>query len=178
MTTARKPLAEYLTSAYPFTTVADDAGYFVSFPDLPGCMTQVERLEHVGVMAAEILKLWLETAYEQGLEIPEPSAPSHYSGKFVVRLPRSLHRRLAESAAQEGVSLNQYATTLLAAGDAVAAVQVRLDRVEQEIHLAQDQLRTTFRGSSSAPEQSTPRVVGIKRPTAGGDGPPRAGTGL
>jgi len=57
MTTTRKPIAEYLASFYPFTTVADDAGFFVSFPDLPGCMTQVERIEDVGVMAAEILKL-------------------------------------------------------------------------------------------------------------------------
>lgn len=31
-----------------------------------------------------------------------------YSGKVLVRLPRSLHRRLSEAAAIEGVSLNQY----------------------------------------------------------------------
>lgn len=151
MITTRKPLAEYLETAYRFTTVPDDnAGFFVSYPDLPGCMTQVERIEDVGTMAAEILTLWLETAYEQGLEIPEPSAPSHYSGKFVLRLPRSLHRSLVESAEQEGVSLNQYATTLLAAGDAMAAVQRRLDRFEQELDLLNDRLRTTFTNIPSA----------------------------
>lgn len=32
-----------------------------------------------------------------------------YSGKFLVRVPKSLHKRLAEEAALEGVSLNQYA---------------------------------------------------------------------
>lgn len=162
--TTRKPLAEYLASAYPFTTVADDAGYFVSFPDLPGCITQVERIEDVGVAAAEILKLWLKTAYEHGLEIPEPSAPSKYSGKFVLRLPRSLHRSLAESAAQEGVSLNQYAATLLSAGDAMAAVQRRLAQVEQEIALLREGLQIISNGGSSASEQPALREVGTKRP--------------
>src|SRR3712207_2112330 len=106
-----KSLADYLTAPYPFNAVADpDGGIFVSFPDLPGCMTQVELIEDVGAAAAEILKLWLETAYEQGIDIPDPSRPVQYSGKFVLRLPRSLHRSLAEAAEREGVSLNQYAT--------------------------------------------------------------------
>ncbi|PJB49768.1 MAG: hypothetical protein CO103_04155, partial [Chloroflexi bacterium CG_4_9_14_3_um_filter_45_9] len=37
-------------------------------------------------------------------------------GKFMVRIPRSLHRTLAHAAKQEGVSLNQYIGSLLAAG--------------------------------------------------------------
>jgi predicted HicB family RNase H-like nuclease len=32
-----------------------------------------------------------------------------YSGKFVVRIPKKLHARLAIEADKEGVSLNQYA---------------------------------------------------------------------
>ena len=31
-----------------------------------------------------------------------------YSGKLVLRIPRSLHKQLKEQAAVEGVSLNQY----------------------------------------------------------------------
>ena len=31
-----------------------------------------------------------------------------YSGKLVIRIPRSLHKSLKEAAAAEGVSLNQY----------------------------------------------------------------------
>ena len=77
----------------------------------------------------------------------------------MLRLPRSLHCSLAESAEQEGVSLNQYATTLLAAGDAAAAVQRRLDHLEQEIHLFHDHLRTTFSGGPSTPELPALRAV-------------------
>ena len=42
--------------------------------------------------------------------------PRTYSGRFVQRIPRSLHMRLARRAESEGVSLNQLATTLLAEG--------------------------------------------------------------
>lgn len=128
-TTTRKPVSDYLTAPYPFNVVAEsDGGYFVSFPDLPGCMTQVERIEDVGSIADEIRELWLETAYEQGLDIPEPASPAQYSGRFLLRLPRSLHRTLAESASREGVSLNHYATVLLARSDALSTQERRLDQ--------------------------------------------------
>ncbi|MCA1670005.1 MAG: type II toxin-antitoxin system HicB family antitoxin, partial [Thermomicrobia bacterium] len=50
-----------------------------------------------------------------------------YSGKFNLRLPRSLHRKLAESADQEGVSLNQYAMQVLARGDAQTKIERHLE---------------------------------------------------
>ena len=39
-----------------------------------------------------------------------------YNGKILVRIPRSLHRKLVETARAEGVSLNQYALHLLSRG--------------------------------------------------------------
>ena len=136
--TTQKSLDDYLALAYPFHVLADpDGGYVVIFPDLPGCITQVETLDEVGPMAREISTLWLETAYEQGLEIPLPSYPQEYSGKFNVRLPRSLHRSLAEAAEQEGVSLNQYIVGLLSRRDAQARLERRLDALERHIGAAQ-----------------------------------------
>ena len=44
--------------------------------------------------------------------------PVEYSGKFNVRLPKSLHQALSESAERDGVSLNQYVVMLLARGEA------------------------------------------------------------
>jgi predicted HicB family RNase H-like nuclease len=43
-----------------------------------------------------------------GDPLPEPLSKRIYSGKFVVRMPGSLHRKLAREAAQQGVSLNQW----------------------------------------------------------------------
>jgi predicted HicB family RNase H-like nuclease len=52
---------------------------------------------------------WLETKLANGFPVPEPIDEGQYSGKFVLRLPKSLHARLAMEAEKEGVSLNQYA---------------------------------------------------------------------
>jgi antitoxin HicB len=130
-TSTRKPLDYYLGLAYSFKVVADpDGGYVVLFPDLPGCMTQVESLEELPAMVDDVRIGWIETEYERGMEIPLPSYPQEYSGKFNVRLPKSLHRSLAEEAKAEGISLNQYVVALLSRGDAQARVETRLERIE------------------------------------------------
>jgi predicted HicB family RNase H-like nuclease len=50
-----------------------------------------------------------------GEAVPEPLADKHYSGEFRVRIPPQLHRSLALTAAEEGVSLNRLASAKLAA---------------------------------------------------------------
>jgi predicted RNase H-like HicB family nuclease len=134
VSTKRRSLDEYLALQYPFNVVADkEGGYVILFPDLPGCMTQVERIEEVPAAAEEIRTLWIETEYEEGEDIPLPSYPEEYSGKFNVRLPKSLHRSLVEAANREGVSLNQYVVTLLARGDALWRIESQLDGVSRSI---------------------------------------------
>lgn len=72
--TDRKPLSYYLGLKYPFDVVAEpEGGYVILFPDLPGCMTQVESFAEVGPMAEEARNLWIETAYDHGITIPQPS---------------------------------------------------------------------------------------------------------
>lgn len=66
-------------------------------------------------MIEDAKRSWLATALEEGIPIPEP-VPEDYSGKLVVRMPRSLPKRLAEMAAKESVSLNQYIVYTLARG--------------------------------------------------------------
>jgi len=110
----REPLSHYLNLAYPYTVIKDDEAFFVEFPDLPGCMTQVEDAADIGAMAEEIRILWIETEYERGATIPEPVTNANCSGKFVVWLPKSLHRELMQAAEREGVSLNACVTYLLA----------------------------------------------------------------
>ncbi|MCZ7673548.1 MAG: type II toxin-antitoxin system HicB family antitoxin [Chloroflexi bacterium] len=45
--------------------------------------------------------------------VPEALATKKYSGKFMVRVPPNLHRRLALEAAESGISLNRLASTKL-----------------------------------------------------------------
>ena len=91
-----------------------EGGWFVRVKELRGCMSDGDTPEEAATMIQEAMELWLEVALEEGVPIPEPRPESDYSGKFVVRVPRSLHRELVETAEQEGVSLNQYINVTLA----------------------------------------------------------------
>jgi predicted RNase H-like HicB family nuclease len=132
--TAKRSLEEYLALDYSLDVIADpDGGYVLAYPDLPGCMTQVETIDEVPAAAKEIRELWIETQFEDGYPIPLPSYPDEYSGKFVLRIGKSLHRRLAESAKREGVSLNAYAAALLDRNDALARVEGSLERLDARL---------------------------------------------
>lgn len=49
----------------------------------------------------------------QGENIPQPLAAKDYSGKFLVRVPPEVHRRLTVEAAETGVSLDRLVSTKL-----------------------------------------------------------------
>lgn len=118
----RRPLKHFLALEYPFRVDADpDGGWVIHFPDLPGCLSQADSPDEIGPMAEEARQLWIETEYGAGRDIPLPSYPEEFSGKFNLRLPKSLHRQLAEAAERESVSLNQYAVMLLSRGLTSAA---------------------------------------------------------
>ncbi len=58
-------------------------------------------------------QLCVETVYDSGRYIPIPTTETDYSGKLLLRMPKYLHRRLAETSSREGVNLNQYILFLL-----------------------------------------------------------------
>ena len=132
--TVRPTLEEYLEREYPFNVIADpDGGYVIVFPDLPGCMTVADDVDEIGPMAEDARRAWITTAYHRGMDIPAPSYPEEYSGRVNVRLPRSLHRRLAERAAYEGVSLNTLVISLLERSLAALPSDERLRRIEEQL---------------------------------------------
>lgn len=92
----------------------DGSGYTAEIPDLPGCITCADTLDEVWALIEDAKQGWLELALADGDPIPEPVLEEQPSGKFTVRVPRSLHRKLSEEARREGVSLNQFVTVALA----------------------------------------------------------------
>ena len=90
-----------------------DGTYFAEIEELPGCMTEADTKEDVLEMLEDAKEAWLETALERNIVIPEPSE-DEFSGKFNVRVPKFLHRKLAYRAKSEGVSLNTLISTTLA----------------------------------------------------------------
>ena len=111
-------LEHYLTVPYAVRVYRepDGSGFTAEIPDLPGCITCADTLDEVWALIDDAKRGWLELALADGDPIPEPAPPleDQPSGKFTVRVPRSLHRKLSEEAHREGVSLNQFVTVALA----------------------------------------------------------------
>ena len=101
----------------------EGGGWLASFPDLPGCMGDGATPEAAIADAYEAAAAWLTVAQTQGDAIPQPSAGGE-SGRFVARLPKSLHTRLVARAEQEGVSMNTLVVALIAQGVGGAAAQL------------------------------------------------------
>ena len=97
-------------------TGAEGGGYFAEIPDLPGCVGDGDTPEAAIRDVRAAAREWTEEARRLGRPIPSHAGDSAFSGKWVQRVPRSLHRRLAERARREGVSLNTLAATLLSEG--------------------------------------------------------------
>ncbi len=77
-------------------------------------MTEGATREEALANLDDAMATWIEVQLEDHETIPEPLAADDFSGKFLVRVPKSLHRDLARRADREGVSLNQYVSTTLA----------------------------------------------------------------
>lgn len=107
----------YNGSAYREVIETDPAGGYVGYiPELRGCITQGENKEEIISMLEDAKQSWLMAALEADMVIPEPLRDEDFSGRFNLRIPKSLHKRLAMAAKEEGVSLNQLAMYLLANG--------------------------------------------------------------
>ena len=94
----------------------EGGGYMVTFPDLPGCIADGDTIDAAIAEARDAFDAWTRAELEDKGRVQSPKT---YSGHFVQRIPRTLHRRLARRAASEGVSLNQLAATYLAQGLAI-----------------------------------------------------------
>lgn len=113
--TKKQTRPEYEVRLFPLAE-EDGGGWAADVPELPGCFTDGDTPEDALENAEQAIEEWLEIAKEDGRPVPEPKKARDYlfSGKFTLRIPKSLHRRLAEKAEANGVSLNQYVSTLLA----------------------------------------------------------------
>ncbi len=102
---------------YPFTirhlSKDDGGGYLIEFPDLPGCMSDGDTIEEAIESGQEAVNAWIEAAKAMHRTIPKPGEFENQSGKWVQRVPKSIHLRLVNKAVEEGVSLNTLVVTIL-----------------------------------------------------------------
>jgi antitoxin HicB len=117
-------LEHYLHLNYPIELVRDDENSWVaSVPDLPGCNSYGDSVVDAVQNATKMKDLWIRSQYDSKQSIPEPIEEDDYSGKFVLRIPKTLHRSLAYHAQKQGVSLNHYASHLLSERNSVSQFQ-------------------------------------------------------
>ena len=112
----KRDLSYYRSLPYGVLLRKDEEGDWIArVEELPGCTahggSQAEALENL----EEVKDVWLEDALASQVSIPIPvPAEKLPSGKWLQRVPRSLHKGLTEMAEKEGVSLNQLVTSILA----------------------------------------------------------------
>jgi antitoxin HicB len=148
-----KTVEDYLKLPYHIEIIRDDdeenPGWVARVIELPGCITQGDTFEELGEMIDDAMRSWIGVALEDGIPIPEPAPDEDYSGKFVVRLPRSLHRQLSETAEREGVSLNQFVNVALARAVAQVTPGIAYPIEETSSQFAVKEKKTKYRAGGT-----------------------------
>lgn len=138
----KKELGYYMK--LPYTVAVDPipedegGGYMASIPQLGrfALSADGETIEEALDNLERIKEERFSEYLTKGLTIPEPQRDEEeYSGNFVVRIPRFLHRELALIAKSNGVSLNQFVVSLLSSGLQQDKFASLLDNMANEIEL-------------------------------------------
>jgi antitoxin HicB len=141
-----KNLRYYLELPYTVIIRRDEDGDYVArIDELPGCAAHGKNTEDALEALEEAKELWITDCLDRGDPVPEPmTEESLPSGKWVQRVPRSLHKKLVSLAKRENVSLNQFVATILA--EAVGAQRAdQPDFLRRAVELLQE---SSFGGSS------------------------------
>jgi antitoxin HicB len=89
-----------------------DGTWYARVVELPGCMTVGDTRADALASLDDAMATWIESRLEDSEPVPEPAAD--FSGRFVVRVPKTLHRDLVKAASRNDISLNQFIATTLA----------------------------------------------------------------
>ena len=99
-----------MNNRYPFNIEwsEEDQEYVATCPAFPGLSAFGESEEEALREGKIALEGFIETAKANDIPLPESTARVAFSGKFQLRLPKSLHRQAVRMADLEDVSLNTY----------------------------------------------------------------------
>jgi antitoxin HicB len=99
----------------------EGGGFLITFPDLPGCMSDGETEAEAVKNGRDAFLAAVSALHHMGRKIPAPTFHPDgenldASGRFVTRVPKSVHARLTRRAKNEGVSLNALVLAMIAEG--------------------------------------------------------------
>lgn len=118
---------EILKAPYSRLLIPDENGTFAAeILEFPGCFAQGNTPNEAFKNLEKTARAWIESSLARGLDIPQPSINVGYSGRIALRIPRSLHKKSAQFAERDGVSLNHFLITAIAS---------RIGAEEYHVHL-------------------------------------------
>jgi predicted HicB family RNase H-like nuclease len=137
--------------------------------ELPDIAEYAETHEEAYSLALDSITVTYEVFNEKGRTMPPPIEPiEDYSGRITLRLPKSLHRFLAETSDHDGVSLNQHIVNILTYYSGAYLT----DLSEQLVSIQDAPPKTTY-CSQPGPKQNVLRLVNKQdknlRPAANAD---------
>lgn len=75
---------------------------------------EIDKLPQENPTKDDLAAIKAAEAEQESITLDEYKAEKEYSGKLLLRIPKDLHRDLAEAAKRNGVSINQYVAYKLA----------------------------------------------------------------
>ncbi len=106
---------DYMALPYRIEVYYDEDYWAAECADLPGFAAAADTWEELQAKIEDAKRSWFDAALAAGIEIRPPRPVDEpYSGKFVVRIPKSLHAAVVQAADREGVSLNTLVVAAIA----------------------------------------------------------------
>lgn len=125
----KKTISELIKQPYNIIIQQDlDGCFYAKVEELDGCFAEGQSAQEAWENIQDSMKNWMEIAQEMNVSIPLPKAnqDTEYSGKYLLRMPKKLHKELVETAEEDGISLNLLLVNLLSS-------RLPVHRIEQKI---------------------------------------------
>lgn len=107
---------EILKKPYTRRITPDEAGgYVASILEFPGCVAEGETPDEAIRNLDKAALSWVKVALANNYEFRDPVSFDGCSGKIALRMPRGLHKQVAELAELEDISVNQLLVSAIAA---------------------------------------------------------------
>lgn len=140
----KKNLEYYLSLPYKIEVTqipeSEGGGYMATLPEIGkyAIIGDGDSPEKAIQNLRELKKERFQEFLEERVAIPEPITEDHHSGKFIVRVPKTLHFELAAKAKEEGVSLNQLINYMLSSSN--ERIQI-LDEIRKDIFILHKEIK-------------------------------------
>lgn len=108
-------IADYPFEIRPLST-EEGGGFLISYSDFSECISDGETVEEALKNGKDALKATIAALKARELPVPAANSGGSASGKFVARVPKTVHAQLTTRAKAEGVSLNTLVLTFIAQG--------------------------------------------------------------